>query len=91
LGLTCLDTTAEEAQELGLAQNQRGVVIVNVENGSQAEASGVQRGDVLLSVNNTKVDTTAEYLAAARAIKKGELVRLYLKRETATIFLAFTK
>ncbi len=91
LGLVCRDLTADEAAELGLPSGQRGVVIVNVENGSQAESAGVQRGDVLLSVNNTKVTTTADYLAAARAVKKGELVRLYLRRESATIFLAFTK
>ncbi|HEX5037551.1 MAG TPA: DegQ family serine endoprotease [bacterium] len=91
LGLTCRDVTPEEAADLSLAQENKGVMIVNVESGSQAEISGVQRGDVLLSVNGTKLNGVADYVTAAKKIKPGEIVRLYIKRDDATVFLAFTK
>ena len=62
-----------------------------MEGGSAAEEGGVGRGDVLLSINNMKINSVTDYLVAAKKVKKGEIVRLFLKREDATIFLAFTK
>ncbi len=91
LGLTCRDVTPEEAAQMGLAQDNRGVVIVNVEPGSQAEIAGVQRGDVLLSLNGLKVNGVADYVTASKKVKTGEIVRLFIKREDSTVFLAFTK
>lgn len=91
LGITCRDLKPGEVAEMGLPQGHHGVAIVNVEAGSRAEAAGVQAGDVLLSVNNAKINSVADLIAAAGKVKKGEIVRLYLKREDATVFLAFTK
>jgi S1-C subfamily serine protease len=91
LGLTCRDVTPEEAANLSLAQDNRGVMVVNVDSGSQAEVSGVQRGDVLLSFNGVKINGVADYVTAAKKVKAGEIVRLYIKRDDATVFLAFTK
>jgi len=91
LGLTCRDVTPEEVSQLGLAADNKGIVIVNVETGSSAETAGVQRSDILLSVNGAKINNVPEYLEAAKKIKAGEIVRLLIKREDASIFLAFTK
>lgn len=91
LGLTCRDITPEEVSELHLAADNKGIFIVNVESGSQAEIAGVQRGDVLLSLNGAKINAVADYVAAAKKVKPGEIVRLFIKREDASIFLAFTK
>ncbi len=91
LGLTCRDLTPEEAVELGLNKADGGVAILNVEPGGPADAAGVQRGDILLQVNGIKVSNTGEYLAAAKKVQKGQVVRLLLKRDGATLYLAFTK
>jgi serine protease Do len=91
LGLTVRDVTPQEAADGGLSNDNKGVIIVNVDPGSQAEVSGVQHGDVLLSLNGTKLNSVADYTAAAKKVKAGEIVRLYIKREDATVFLAFTK
>ena len=48
------------ADELQLDNADRGVVIVDVDNGSYASNLGFQRGDVILSVNGEKVERTAE-------------------------------
>jgi Do/DeqQ family serine protease len=48
------------ADELQLDNASRGVVIVDVDNGSYASNLGFQRGDVILSVNGEKIDRTAE-------------------------------
>jgi len=91
LGLTCRDLTPEEMTEMGLNKADGGVAIVNVEAGGPAEMAGVQRGDILLQINGAKMTNVAEYLAASKKIQKGQVVRLLLKRENATLYLAFTK
>jgi Do/DeqQ family serine protease len=48
------------AEELDLPQNQRGVVIAAVAEGSLAERLGLQRGDRLLKLNSRKVESVAQ-------------------------------
>ncbi len=91
LGLACRDLRPEEISGMGLPPSNHGVVVENVEQGSEAESAGVQRGDVLLSLNEAKINSVGDYLAAAKKVNKGEVVRLFIKREDSTIYLAFTK
>jgi Do/DeqQ family serine protease len=48
------------ADELRLDTSAEGVAIVEVADGSPAQSVGLQRGDVVLSVNNEKVDKTRD-------------------------------
>jgi Do/DeqQ family serine protease len=48
------------ADELRLDMSAEGVVIVEVADGSAAQSVGLQRGDVVLSINNEKVDKTRD-------------------------------
>jgi S1-C subfamily serine protease len=48
------------ADELQLDSAGRGVVIIDVDNGSYASNLGFQRGDIILSVNGEKIERTAE-------------------------------
>src|SRR5579885_2825765 len=48
LGMSCRDLTPEEMTELGLNKSDGGVMVAGVDEGSAAEAAGVQRGDILL-------------------------------------------
>jgi len=48
------------ADDLRLDPAAQGVVIVDVANGSPAQRLGFQRGDLVLSINNTKIAKTAD-------------------------------
>lgn len=92
LGLSVREMTPEEMADMGIGKEvNRGVLIVNVEPGSAAEDAGVQRGDLLLSVNHVKVNNIKDFVSAAKKVKDKEIVRLYIRRGDATIYLAFTK
>ncbi|QQR79449.1 MAG: DegQ family serine endoprotease [Deltaproteobacteria bacterium] len=91
LGLSVRDLTPEEIVENQLPKTDHGVVIVNVEPDSEATNVGVQRGDLLLSINNQKVNSSKEFSEAAKKVKTGDIVRLFIKREDSTIYLAFKK
>jgi Do/DeqQ family serine protease len=54
------------ADELRLDPTTQGVVIVEIANGSPAQALGFQRGDLVLSVNNAKIGKTRDLDRIAR-------------------------
>jgi len=88
LGLTVREMLPEEMHEAGTKQ---GILVVGVEPGSPAEFAGIRGGDILLSINDTQVNRVGDFQQGAEKIKKGRIVRLRIKREDQTIFLAFTK
>ncbi|MGE4470535.1 MAG: DegQ family serine endoprotease [Desulfovibrio sp.] len=53
-----------EAERLGLLE-PRGLLVTNVQPGSAAAAQGLSRGDVILEVNQTSVNTVKEFMDAA--------------------------
>jgi Do/DeqQ family serine protease len=52
------------ADELRLDDSTAGVAITDVENGSLAQNFGLQKGDVVLSINNARIETTQDLLKA---------------------------
>ncbi|MBI2082611.1 MAG: DegQ family serine endoprotease [Deltaproteobacteria bacterium] len=88
LGLMVRDMTPEEMNEVGVKQ---GILIIGVEPGSAAEFAGCHRGDILLAINNVKVAKIGDFRKEAEKIITGKIVRLHIKRDDQTIFLAFTK
>jgi len=70
------------------ARGVTGVVVTDVEPGGVAEDSGIQPGDVIVSVNQKKVRNLAEYQKQIRnATGKGGAV-LLVKRGGASIYFA---
>jgi serine protease Do len=69
LGLALQPLTPEISRQLGLQGNVRGVVIGAVDPSSDAAQKGLQRGDVILSVNYKPASTPADVAAAASAAK----------------------
>jgi serine protease Do len=90
--------TEREAGALGLsveelpgdlkARGITGVVVTDLEPGGIAEDSGIQRGDIIMSVNQKKVRNLAEYQRAIKdATSKGAAV-LLVRRGNASIYFA---
>ena len=66
----------------------RTLVVTGVEPGGQAEAAGLQRGDIIQEVNHETVKTVDDYLKAANKIKKDELAVLLVNRQGNSLFVA---
>ncbi len=90
LGLAVQELLPQQAEQLGLKE-RKGVMVVKVIPGSQADWVGIRPGDVILEVNNTRVDNLGEYSAAIQKIKFSELVRMFVKRGNLTSYFAFRK
>ena len=67
----------------------RGVLVTEVEQDSLAAESGVQRGDIILSVNQKKVGSVADYVKAMKDAEKKGSVALLVRRGDANIYFAF--
>ena len=69
LGLALQTLTPDISRQLGLNAAMKGVVIGAVDPSSDAAAKGLQRGDVILSVNYKLAASPADIAAAATAAK----------------------
>jgi serine protease Do len=85
LGLSLAPLTPELARAANLPTNARGVIITNVDPNGDAAEQGLQRGDLIVSVNNLPVTSPAQVVAAVDAARKGgrSSVLLLVKRGTA--------
>ena len=95
LGFSVRNLTREMARELSdqlHLDGSQGVVVTDVKAGSFASDLGVQRGDVVLSVNQRPVSSVEEFNHLQSQLKSGNDVVLLVARRTqrtfTTLFLA---
>jgi S1-C subfamily serine protease len=61
-------------------QDEKGVLIVSIERGGPAAKAGLKRGDIVLKVNDTDVNTAQELRDALAKLKPGEEAQLRVAR-----------
>jgi serine protease Do len=82
LGLSLARLTPELARAANLPATARGVIITAVDPNSDAAEQGLQRGDLIMSVNNQAVSDPAQVIAGADGARKAgrSSVLLLVKR-----------
>lgn len=83
LGLSVADLPRELIQT-GL----QGVIVTDVEEGGLAAESGIQQGDVLVSVNQKKISGTGDYARAIKDAERKGSVALLVRRGNTSIYFA---
>ena len=88
LGIHAQDLTSELASLFDL-QVKKGVLVADVELGSAASEAGIQRGDIILKVNNKAIQKVADLESFFRRAKKPIQVKMELlkKGKTAIVVL----
>jgi serine protease Do len=87
LGMAVQELTPEIARSLGMSES-KGVVVTNVEDGSPADEAGVQRGDVVLEVNQKKIQTVQDYRAAIGRVGGSDSLLLLVRRGNNVLYVA---
>jgi serine protease Do len=85
LGMSLQPVTPEIAKELGMKKSE-GIAVTDVEPGSSASEAGIQRGDVILEVNQKSVNTLKEFHDAVN--KAGKSVLFLVYRGGATFYMS---
>ncbi len=79
LGVTIQPVTSKEAKVLGLAE-AHGALVGDVEPGSPAAKAGVERGDVIVAMNDEKIEDTRELQLKVAKAGPGKRVNLKVIR-----------
>jgi serine protease Do len=86
LGMTVEDLTPELAKNFELSDT-KGVVVVQVEEGTSAAEAGLRPGDMILEIDQSPVKDVKEFNHKLESYKKGDTILILAKRRGATIFL----
>jgi serine protease Do len=87
LGMTVTELTKDLAASYRLKETA-GVLVTEVKPDGLAQSAGIQRGDLIREINSRQVATVAEYEKEIAAVKKGETLRMLLRRGGSNRYVA---
>jgi serine protease Do len=79
LGISVDEITNKEVKKYKLFTNS-GVIITRVEKGSPSGKIGIEEGDVLSQINQTKIENVKDFKKAILTVRKGSSVLLLIQR-----------
>jgi serine protease Do len=82
LGLRVSGLTPEIAQRFNIRESS-GVIVIDVQNGSQADEAGMRVGDIIKEVNHQTVESVKDYNEAIKKVPKDGAVNLFIWRKNA--------
>jgi serine protease Do len=86
LGLSLQQVTPEIAKQLGLSSENEGMLVTEVDPNGPAAEAGIARGDVLLEINRTAVNSTNDIESALQQTGDRPIL-LLISRKGQTIYL----
>jgi serine protease Do len=89
-GLTVAPITPQLARRYRL-EDESGVVITDVEEGSPAAEAGLRPGDVIQEVDRTRVDSIDDFAEAVERAKDKETLLILARRGTMSAFYALKR
>jgi len=87
LGVQVAEVSLDQARSLGLSPI-KGVLVNSVLPGQSAERGGIRSQDIILSVNDTRVDSPRDVLRMIGGLEAGRVVKLTILRKGQTLQLS---
>ena len=79
LGIRVSELTPELRRRFNL-NDEQGVIVVEVKQGSTAAQGGLQSGDLIKEVNHQVIESVAGFDAAIEKVEKGDAIQLFIRR-----------
>ena len=80
LGVAIQDLTPEMAEYYGL-KDRKGVLVADVFKGDPADKAGIRAKDIILEVNNQKIETSRQLTSMIAGLKVGEAAKIEVFRD----------
>jgi S1-C subfamily serine protease len=81
------DLTPEIARSFRVSET-KGLVVTNVDEGTPADEAGMRRGDVIVEVNQKKVENLHDYRAALARVGSADSLQLLMRRGGNVLYVA---
>ncbi len=91
LGLTVVTLDLNTKNQLQLEKTVVGARIVQINPRSISAMAGLEVNDVIIKVNNQPIVSAGSFSSIIEKTKKGDVLRILLRRQKATIFVAISK
>ena len=86
LGLTLDEITPEMVRQYNLTEKS-GIIVLQVDSGSDAEAAGLQAGDIITEIDREKVANMSQFNRKIKNYKAGDTILFLIKRDVSSLFL----
>jgi len=80
IGIRVAELTAEIAEQAGLPEDEKGVVVMDVTPESKAEKAGLRQADLIKEINRHTVVKLEDFRSQLARVKDGETVQLLIRR-----------
>lgn len=85
IGITFRELNEDEAEKLGLKQQQFGMLVMQVEKDSPADKAGIKSGDLLLKIGKQKLSRSSDLTVTVGSAKPGDKLSVSILRSGKTI------
>ena len=89
-GMAATDITRAIMKQLGIENDEKGVVVVKVEPDSPAEEAGLKTGDIVQEVDRQKIANLNEFNKAAAKVSPSDTVLLFVNRGGKKFYAALS-
>lgn len=86
IGLTVEEITPDLARRYGLSEST-GLMIVQVRGNSPASEAGLRRGDIILEIDQERLDDLETYHRKLESYKAGDTILFLIKRQGTTMYV----
>lgn len=86
-GVAVQDLDGRMAQQLGIAEEVSGVVVMEVTPGSFAERAGLAQGDVISEINRKPVRTEKDFVRVVSHLEKQQDALIFIHRGKGALYL----
>jgi len=88
-GFTVENLNAERARQFSLRENLEGAVVTEIDNSSNAYTRGLRTGDLIISVNRTRVSSVSDFSSIMGNVNSGDVVLMQVVRQNQRFFISF--
>lgn len=90
LGIKVGDISPADARNYGLAPDETGVIVTDVDPSSIATLAGIKKDTIILEVNKQKISSADQFYKAVGSLEKGSKLLMLIRQSRSTGYVVLT-